>query len=64
MIAAIIISSIGSSLFGLLVIGIDFDIDMFNVVEILFLISMAYIFEYGYEIQLDSNGRMYGEENE
>ncbi len=64
MIGAIVLSGIGSSIFESLITSIDFDIDMFNVVEILFLISMAYIFEYGYEIQLDSNGRMYGEENE
>lgn len=37
---------------------------LFTLVEILFLFSIAYIFQYGYEIQLDSNGRMYGEENE
>jgi len=42
----------------------DFDIDIFNIIEILFLISMAYIFEYEYEIQLDSNGKMYGDVNE
>lgn len=38
--------------------------EMFNLVEILFLFSIAYIFEYGYEIQLDSKGKMYGDENE
>lgn len=37
---------------------------LFTLVEILFLFSIAYIFQYGYEIQLDSNGRMYGEEDE
>ncbi len=35
--------------------------EMFNLVEILFLFSIAYIFEYGYEIQLDSKGKMYDE---
>lgn len=64
MIVAIIISGIGSSILESLVVSADMGIDMFNIIEILFLISMAYIFEYGYEIQLDSNGRMYGEENE
>lgn len=38
--------------------------EMFSVVEILFLFSIAYIFQYGYEIQLDSKGKMYGDENE
>lgn len=36
--------------------------EMFSLVEILFLFSIAYIFQYGYEIQLDSKGKMYGEE--
>lgn len=39
-------------------------IELFNLIEILFLFSIAYIFEYGYEIQLDTKGRMYGDENE
>ena len=34
-----------------------------NIIEILFLYSMGLIFEYGYEIQRDSKGKMYGEEN-
>ena len=64
MIGAIVLSSIGSSIMESLVTEFDLDIELFNIIEILFLISMAYIFEYGYEIQLDSNGRMYGEEYE
>lgn len=43
-------------------LGISFE--TFDLVYILFLFSMALIFEYGYEIQLDSKGKMYGEENE
>ncbi len=43
-------------------LGIGFE--MFDLIYILFLFSMAYIFEYGYEIQLDSKGKMYGDENE
>lgn len=39
----------------------DVGFEAFDLVEILFLFSIAYIFEYGYEIQLDSNGKMYGE---
>ncbi len=37
-------------------------LDLLDLIYILFLFSMAYIFEYGYEIQLDSEGKMYGEE--
>ena len=40
----------------------NLSIEMFSVVEILFVLTMAYMFEYGYEIQLDSKGKMYGEE--
>ena len=38
-----------------------------NIIEYIFAViifSLAYIFQYGYEIQLDSKGRMYGEINE
>ncbi len=63
MIACIAISSIGETILNIPVNG-DFSIDLFDIVEILFLYSMSLIFEYGYEIQLDSKGRIYGEENE
>lgn len=43
-------------------LNINFNVT--NLLEILFLFSMAYIFEYGYEIQLDSKGKIYGDENE
>lgn len=43
-------------------LGIEFE--LFDLIYILFLFSMSYIFEYGYEIQLDSKGKMYGDENE
>lgn len=42
---------------------LDFNIGT-NLITILFLYSIAYIFEYGYQIQLDSNGRIYDNENE
>ncbi|MDE5630552.1 MAG: helix-turn-helix domain-containing protein [Bacilli bacterium] len=40
---------------------LDMDFELFSLVEILFLFSVAYIFQYGYEIQLDSKGIMYGD---
>lgn len=43
-------------------LGIEFE--LFDFIYILFLFTMSYIFEYGYEIQLDSKGKMYGDENE
>ena len=46
-----------------LISGVDLNLDFntFSIIEILFLFSLAYIFEYGYLIQLDSKGKMYGE---
>lgn len=48
------------------ILNIDLNIgfEMFSLVEILFLFSIAYIFQYGYEIQLDSKGKIYGDEYE
>ncbi len=40
---------------------IDISFELFNVVEILILFVISYIFEYGYEIQLDSKAKMYGD---
>jgi len=34
---------------------------MNNILEILIIFSMSYIFEYGCEIQKDSNGKIYSE---
>lgn len=44
--------------------NLNVDFELFSLVEILFLFSISYIFQYGYEIQLDSKGKMYGDENE
>ena len=43
-------------------LGVDYE--MFDLIEILFLFSMIYIFQYGLEIQRDSNGIMYEESHE
>lgn len=48
-----------SSFLCILTNDFNFGIEMVDVVEILFLFSMAYIFEYGRLVQLDSNKRMY-----
>lgn len=60
MVLTIIIPNISGILVSLIIkkdLGIGFE--LFDFIYILFLISMAYIFEYGYEIQLDSKGKMY-----
>ena len=48
------------------IIATDLDVgfELFDIVQILFLFGIAYIFEYGHELQLDSNGKMYGNEEE
>ncbi len=63
MIAAIILPNICGAM-AELIISEDLNIgfELIDVIYILFLFSMAYIFEYGYELQLDSKGKMYGEE--
>lgn len=45
-------------------IGLEIEISLMDIVLILVVAALGYIFEYGYEIQRDSKGRMYGEENE
>ena len=43
-------------------LGVDFE--LFDVIQILFLFGISYIFEYGYEIQQDTKAKMYGEVSE
>lgn len=57
-------NAIGAIFETILKMDLDIGFEMFSLVEILFLFSIAYIFQYGYEIQLDSKGKMYGDENE
>lgn len=64
MIASIITSTVGTILLSIAMATEEIEINLFNIIEIVFLFAMSYIFEYGYEIQKDSNGKMYGEENE
>lgn len=65
MIAAIVLPVAAGAVFEMILqMDLDVGFELYNVVEILFLFSMAYIFEYGYEIQLDSKGKIYGDEDE
>ena len=65
MIICIILSGLGEGILNsALRDEVSFGLEMFDIVEILFLYVLSYIFEYGYEIQKDSKGKMYGEENE
>lgn len=65
MIAITILPNIMGVIFEVILkMDLNVGFELFSLVEILFLFSIAYIFRYGYEIQLDSKGKMYGEENE
>lgn len=65
MIASIILPNISGAIFELIMMtDLNIEWEMFDIIEILFLFSMAYIFQYGYELQLDSKGKMYGDVNE
>ena len=65
MIALIIITPLSGTLFNTLLgfSGEDNPFELMSILEILIIFSMSYIFEYGYEIQKDSKGKMYNEEN-
>lgn len=60
MIANIIASNV-LGVFAEFMVGVDLNIEfeMFDLIEILFLFSLAYIFEYGYYIQKESNSTIY-----
>lgn len=62
MIATTILSAIGNVISSLIMDN-DFDIG-FNLFSALIFYCIAYIFEYGYELQKDSKGKIYGEEDE
>ena len=61
MIALIIIFPVGGNIFNsLLGVGTEEStISLISILEILIIFSMSYIFEYGYEIQKDSNAKIY-----
>ena len=61
---SIVPSLIGFVFERLLQADLGVDLEIFSLIEILILFSLAYIFQYGYEIQLDSKGKMYGDEFE
>ena len=65
MIALIIITPISGVIFNSL-LGLsdgNSPFELMSILEILIIFSMAYIFEYGYEMQKDSKAIMYNEEN-
>lgn len=65
-IALILITPISDILFSI-ILGISTcgssPFELMSILEILIIFSMSYIFEYGYEMQKDSQARMYNEKN-
>ena len=61
MIGITILSAMGNGI-SALVMDTEFDLG-FDLISILVFYSIAYIFEYGYELQLDSKGKIYGKED-
>lgn len=62
MIAITVLPYVVGMLFEIILkVDLNVDFELFSLLEVLFLFSIAYIFQYGYEIQLDSKGKMYGE---
>ncbi len=49
-----------------LIIGVNLNVELelISIILGLIIFSISYIFEYGYQIQLDSKGKIYGDENE
>ena len=65
-IALILITPISDILFSIILgisTGGSSPFELMNILEILIIFSMSYIFEYGYEMQKDSQARMYNEKN-
>ncbi len=61
----ILMSNIGGGIFELLLNSdLNIEFETYDLVEILFLFSLAYIFEYGRLLGLEAKGQMYGDNNE
>lgn len=62
MIIALALPSGGGIIFEkILATDLDVGFELFDVIQILFLFGISYIFEYGYELQQDTKAKMYGE---
>ncbi len=62
MIIALALPSAGGIIFEkILATDLDVGFELFDIIQILFLFGISYIFEYGYELQRDTKAKMYGE---
>lgn len=65
LIASVLVPDIGGlALQGIVRIDLGVEIGLMNFIYVMCLYALAYIFEYGYEIQRDSRGKMYGDVEE
>ena len=65
MIIIIIMTNIGGGVFELLLSSdLNIEFETYDLVEILFLFSLSYIFEYGRLLGLETKGQMYGDGDE
>ena len=55
---------LGSIAGGIYSLDFNIEIELTNYILVLIIFAIAYVFKYGYQIQLDSKGIMYGEVNE
>lgn len=62
MIIALALPTCGGLIFEkILRTDLDVGFELFDIIQILFLFGISYIFEYGYELQQDTKAKMYGE---
>lgn len=62
LIVALALPSCGGIIFEkILATDLDVGFELFDIIQILFLFGISYIFEYGYELQQDTKAKMYGE---
>ena len=62
MIVALVLPTCGGIIFEkILRTDLDVGFELFDIIQILFLFGISYIFEYGYELQQDTKAKMYGE---
>lgn len=65
LIIAILLPNLAGFLFEVILkVDMNIEFELLDLMFILIIASLAYIFQYGYEIQLDSKGKMYGDEDE
>ena len=65
MIIIIIMNNVGGGIFELLLSSdLNVEFETYDLVEILFLFSLSYIFEYGRLLGLETKNQMYGDNNE